>query len=199
MNGLHSAEIVRDQVRAWWTSFLTGQVDQPYPIYNAQVEAVLDRDALTVIGTVPTEADREAIEAEVERLRRYGVTVAKVDVTVLPEETGEPGLLVQTLLVTYETEAQARFAAAYLQCQSHLGRARIAVFGAAVRKSGELAEVKALIPRPYWDQVRGAIKQGHAILVVAVDETKAFQVREILDEETRSLQTLVLPPEPRKP
>jgi hypothetical protein len=29
-----------------------------------------------------------------------------------------------------------------------------------------------------------------------VDETEAFKAREVLDEDTRTLETLVLPPEP---
>jgi len=43
-----------------------------------------------------------------------------------------------------------------------------------------------------------ALDAGRSVIAVAVDETEAFRARELLDEETRSLETLVLPPEPAR-
>lgn len=47
-----------------------------------------------------------------------------------------------------------------------------------------------------WEDVQAALAENHAALILTVDETQAFQAREILDEETRSLRTVVLPPIP---
>jgi hypothetical protein len=193
-----AVEIQRDLVRSWWTSVLTGQIDEPYPVYGSRVEALLEGDVLTIVGTVPSASDHDAIIAEVERLRRYGIVTANVDVDVVAEAGGEPGLLVQTLVVTYETEAQARFAAAYLESQRCVGLVSIRVLVAASHQNNLDATMQSLLPRLYWDDARTAIEKGHAALVVTIDEARAFQVREILDEQTRSEHTLVLPPESRQ-
>ena len=53
---------------------------------------------------------------------------------------------------------------------------------------------RQVIPREYRAQVRDALRKGNTLLVVTVDEVQAFGVRELIDEETRSLMTLTLPP-----
>jgi hypothetical protein len=44
--------------------------------------------------------------------------------------------------------------------------------------------------------VRKAFDSGRAVLVLRVDETSAFRVRELLAQETRSLWTVATPPTP---
>ena len=41
---------------------------------------------------------------------------------------------------------------------------------------------------------RKALDAGHGILLTRVDETDAFEARELLDEDTRSIWTVVTPP-----
>jgi hypothetical protein len=39
-----------------------------------------------------------------------------------------------------------------------------------------------------------ALDSGHALLILRIDETEAFKVRELLDEDTRSEWTVAMPP-----
>jgi hypothetical protein len=47
--------------------------------------------------------------------------------------------------------------------------------------------------------VRTGLAAGYGVIVVRVDETDAFEARELMDEDTRSLWTLVTPPVPVRP
>ena len=186
-----------DQVRAWWTSILIRQVDQPYPVHSNHVQARIDGGVLIVTGTVPTEADRQDIQTEIQNLIGNGITEARNEVMVAADASGESGLLVQTLLGTFANEEQARFAATYLQSQSHVRPVAIHVLasGAETAVAAETMSVRQLLTKELWEGVCKTLAAHGAILVVTVDETRAFAAREVLDEETRSLATLVLPPE----
>ena len=64
-----------------------------------------------------------------------------------------------------------------------------------IRDSRETAEALHLVvPDDYWPDIEKALAQEQAVLIVTVDETLAFHAREVLEEETHSLQTVVLPP-----
>src|SRR5207249_1724524 len=52
------------------------------------------------------------------------------------------------------------------------------------------------VPPAFRDQAGEALAGGHTLLVLTVDEVDAFTVRDLLEQETRSLATLSLPPHP---
>ncbi|HUX85961.1 MAG TPA: hypothetical protein VMW65_03075 [Chloroflexota bacterium] len=187
-----------EQVRAWWTSVLIGQVDQPYPVHRDHVQARINGGVLVVTGEVPSEDDRQDIQAEIHQLIGNGITEVRDEVVVVPDARGESGLLVQTLVGTFENEEQARFAATYLQSQSRVRPVAIHVLASRTEEAtpAETVGVRQLLTEEHWQGVRNTLAAHRAILVVTVDETRAFETREILDEETRSLETVVLPPEP---
>jgi len=117
---------------------------------------------------------------------------------VVVDDSGESGLLFQTLVATFENEAPARFAATYLASQSHVRPVAIHTLASGTEQSepAEAAAVRQLLTDERWEVVPKTLAAHGAIAVVTVDETQAFAPREILDEETRSLDTVVLPPEP---
>ena len=53
-----------------------------------------------------------------------------------------------------------------------------------------------LLPAEFLSDVRKAFDAGEAVLILTVDETAVFKVRELLAEETRSLWTIATPPIP---
>jgi hypothetical protein len=192
------ARMFGEHVRAWWTSILIGQVDQPYPVYSNHVQARISGGVLVVTGDVPTEDDRQDIQAEIHHLIGNGITEVRDEVVVVADASGESGLLVQTLVGTFENEEQARFAATYLESQSHVRPVAIHILSSRTEEAtpSETVGVRQLLTEKHWQGVRKTLAANRAILVVTVDETRAFETREILDEETRSLETVVLPPEP---
>jgi hypothetical protein len=190
-----SFEVLRDRVRAWWTQVLAGQVDQAHPVQGANLKARLDGDTLVISGTVPSEADRRQIDDEVAHLRGHGVDAVRNELKVEPRGDERPGLLVQTLIGTFETAEQAGFAEGYLQGHAHVDPQHMLVIAADADEAAHTA-LRAVLPEAYQEKVKQALAAGRSVLIFTVDETEAFQARELLDEETRSLQTIVLPPEP---
>ncbi len=191
------SESFRDQVRAWWTSVLRGKVDQPYPVHGFQVKAGFEGELLVVSGTVPTEAARQELRAEVERLERLGFAKTRFGVTVVTEVSVKSGPMIQTIVATFETGGQARFAATHLSSLSQLDLVSIRVVEPDRAGSSEMEPVPGFLPEDQVRDVRAALADNHAVVILAVDEARAVQTREILDEDTQSLRTVVLPPEPR--
>lgn len=189
-----SVEVLRDRVRAWWASVLAGQVDGGHPVQGTSISAVLDGTTLVISGTVPSEADRQEIAREIEHLRGHGFDAVRDEISVEPENTSEAGLLVQTLMGVFENEEQAGFAEGYLEGHAHLKPEAMKVVAPRSDRSGRDA-VRAMLSEPYWEDADRALDAGRTLLIVTVDETEAFKARELLDEETRSLETVVTPPE----
>jgi hypothetical protein len=130
-------------------------------------------------------------------LRGNGFKSLRDELEVEPEVEAEPGLLVQTLLSLFENEEQAGFAEGYLEGHAHVHPEAMKV--TAPEGDGPAREeVRAMLPESYWDDAERALEAGRSLLIVTVDEPQAFKARELLDEETRSLETIVLPPEPAR-
>ena len=187
-------DVLPDSTRAWWTSVLTGQVDASHPIHGTKLKTRLEGDTLIVSGTVATEEDREEIAAETEHLKGHGIATVRDELEVVPEVTDESDLLVQTLVGIFENAELAGFAESYLEGHVHVRQQLLKVIAPVGAADGR-SEFRALLPEAFWEDAEKALDEGHALLIVTVDETEAFKTREVLEEETRSLRTLILPPE----
>jgi hypothetical protein len=189
-----SLEVLPDSTRAWWTSVLTGQVASSHPVHGTNLSARVEGDTLVVSGTVATEADRAEIAAETDHLKGHGIASVRNELQVVPEVTDEAGLLVQTLVATFENAEVARLAREYLESHVHVRPHLLQVISPESAEDGR-AELRALLPEAFWEDAGKALDEDRALIIATVDETEAFKARQLLDEETRSLQTLVLPPE----
>lgn len=194
-----SLKMIGDRVGAWWTSVIAGQADQPHPIHGTKIAAKVESDTLVVRGKVSSQADLDEVREEIEHLAGHGVAHVRVEVEVEEANTREKGLLRQTLVGAFDTEELAGFAAGYLEGHAHVPREAMLLVEA---DGGDAPQDRAALDYlgpPYADQVRATLDAGRTVLIVSVDEVDAFRVRELLDEETRSLETLVLPPQPASP
>jgi hypothetical protein len=189
-----SLDMLPDSTRAWWTSVLAGQADGSHPVHGANLKTRLEAETLIVSGTVPTEQDRNEIAAETEHLKGHGISTVRNELEVLPEVTDEAGLLTQTLVGIFENAELADFAKGYLEGHAHVRQQLMKLIAPDDGADGR-TELHVLLPEAFWEDADKALDEGHALLIVTVDETEAFKARELLDEDTRSLQTLVLPPE----
>src|SRR5579883_1319194 len=167
-----SLEVLRDRVRAWWTQVLAGQMDQAHPVQGGNIKAHLDGNTLVIAGSVPSEADRREIEAEVEHLRGNGVDAVRNELKVEPRGDEQPGLLVQTLIGAFETAEQAGFAEGYLQGHAHVDPRRMLVV-AADADGDARAALRSVLPDTYQQKAEQALAAGRSILIVTVDETEA--------------------------
>lgn len=189
-----SLEILRDRTRAWWLSVLAGQVEASHPVYGTTIKTDVKNGVLTLSGSVASEEDRKDIVAEADHLKQMGISRVVDELKVMPENNGDQGLLVQTLIGVFESREKAGFAEGYLEGHAHIKPDVMKVI-APGDDSGP-AVLRAILPAAWVGDAEKALEAGRALLIVTVDETEAFKTRELLDEETRSLRTLVLPPEP---
>ncbi len=190
--------LLREQRKAWWTSVLAGQVDQTYPGPRAHITPRFEESTLVISGTVPSEQERQEILADLEQLVGHGITAYQCDLEVVSESDEEPGLLAQTLVGTFDNEDQARFAASVLESRGQIDANVLQILspGPSGIPDNSVKGLRTLLTEEHLKDIEVALSENHAILVLTVDETQAFQAREILDEETRSLSTVVLPPIP---
>ena len=191
-----SLEILRDRTRAWWLSALAGQVEASHPIYGTKIKTTIKEGVLTLSGTVTSEEGHREILSETDQLKQLGVSQIVDELEVVPENSDRKGLLVQTLIGVFDNKDQAGFAQGYLEGHAHVTPdvAKVVVLDGEV----ERATLRAIVPASWIEDAQKALDAGRALLVVTVDETEAFKTRELLDEETNSLRTLVLPPEPKR-
>lgn len=187
-----SREILRVRARAWWTSVLAGQLDASHPVHGTDIHAALHGDTMVITGTVPTAQDRSDIETEVAEFQGTGFSTLRNDLVVRGGATGHAGLLTQTLLTAFESAEAAVFAQRFLTEHAHVHPKRLVVFDASATDAAH--RIATFLPEAYRDDAQGALDTGRSLLIVTVDETEAFKTRELLDEETRSLETVVLPP-----
>jgi hypothetical protein len=188
-----SADLLRDRTRAWWMAVIAGQVDQSHPTLGTDVKARVKGDTLIISGQVPSTSDRREIAREVEHLKRHGINHIRNELKVVKEQSAD----MQTLLGVFDSEERAGFAAGYLEGHAQLTPAVLQVIAPQVPADARSA-LRALLPQDCWQDAEGALKAGRSLLILIVDETDAFKARVLLDEETRSLRTLVLPPEPAR-
>ena len=186
-------DLLAEQVRAWWTAALMGNALSPHPVHGEALSVRFDDDTLVLSGYVTTEEELAALHDELDIARERGISNVRIDVEIR-EPPGEQGLLAQTLIAIFPNEALARFAFAYVEA---LGRIAHEAVELILPEAEARARIAAL-DEPYASLVRRHLDRGRAAVLVTVDETEAFHARELLDEETRSLEVVVLPPHPRR-
>ena len=97
-------------------------------------------------------------------------------------------MLVQTLIAAFDDPGRAELAQRSLE-------ADLQVPPAAMRLLRR-GQGRDLLSKPGLEHARTAVATGSCILLVTVDETAAFAVREKLEEDSPSLWTEALPPQP---
>jgi hypothetical protein len=180
------------RTKHWWASVLAGQVDDPHPIYGADLDVAFKGGVLRLSGDLPSEADRKELLNEAREF--VGRAVEKIDAEHLAvaKRKEKAGILEQTLIAAFPNRDVAEYARRYL-VESR--RVEPKVLEILDSRHGE-AKARHLLPAEFIPDVQKAFKAGDAVLILRVDETSAFKVRELLGEETRSLWTIATPPTP---
>jgi hypothetical protein len=179
-----------ERTAAWWNAVLAGETDEPHPIFGEHVTVHLHRDRLELRGMLERREDREELVRQARS--RIGKGVGEIDVShlVVVPRLERPGLLEQTIIASFGDRATAELARKFVR--EH-GRVVPKKEGIIDRTTDE--RLRKLVPDGYVDDVKRRIDRGEAVLVMRVDETVAFTVRGLLDEETRCDWSLAIPPE----
>jgi hypothetical protein len=175
---------------AWWNAVLAGETDEPHPIFGERISVRLHRDRLELRGVLDRREDRAGLVRQARS--RIGKGVREVDVSrlVVAPRLERPGLLEQTIVASFSDRATAELARKFV-----LEHGRVAPRQEAIIDRTNVERLRSLVPREHLDDVQRRIDRGEAVLVMRVDEIAAFTLRGLLEEETRSLWSLAIPPE----
>jgi hypothetical protein len=182
---------------AWWGHVLAGDIDEPHPLHGSAVAVRLRGTRLRLVGELESEEDREELVRQARS--RIGKGIGSVDVSDLSvaHRRERPGILDQTMISAFPSRAAAEFAREFV-----IKHSRVVPQQHEIVDATHSDKLRLIVPADFADKVARAVDTGLAVLILRVDETAAFRVREILDEETRSKWTVAMPPVPastRKP
>jgi hypothetical protein len=177
------------RIAAWWNDVLAGETDEPHPVLGGRLVVHLKRDRLELHGVLDRREDREEIVRQARA--RIGHGVREVDASRLrvARRLEKPGLLDQTIIASFADRATAELARRFV-----LEQTRIKPKHEAIVDAGNAERLRALLPEELTGDVQRRIESGEAVLLLTVDETEAFTIRGLLEEESRSRWTMATPP-----
>jgi hypothetical protein len=180
-------------VDAWWAALLAGDVDKPHPVYG-DLKAQLDGGRLRLSGGLETESDRNDLVRQARERIGHGIDRFDVSHLNVRPRNEKPGILRQTLISAFPNLAAAEYARAFV-----LKHSRVAPLQDELVDSTQANKLTLLLPEGFLRDAGKALDEGGALLILQVDETAAFRVRELLEEDTRSDWTIAVPPELMEP
>jgi hypothetical protein len=176
-------------IDAWWAAVLAGDVNQPHPLYTG-LKVRLEGRRMRLSGELESDEDRTGLIRQARE--RIGRGIDRVDVSRLTvtTRTEKPGILEQTLISAFPSRGAAEYARDFV-----IKLSRVVPKQSDIVDADRAGELRRLVPAGFLATARKAIDSGDALLSLRVDETEAFRVRELLEEETRSEWTIGLPPQ----
>jgi len=180
-----------NQVESWWTAVLLGQAGQPHPLYGDAVDVKLHGGVVHLSGQLDSPQDRQELIAEGHRYLGRGIDDVDARRLTVKRRDERRGLFDQTIIAAFPNPAVADHALAFLRQHR-----RLRPKDAGTVKSGHDPLLEKI--GEFATDARKALQHGHGVLVTRVDETDAFEARELLDEDTRSIWTMVTPPVPAR-
>ena len=178
-------------IDAWWKVIMAGGVDEPHPVHGDDLKISIRHGVLRLVGTLPTQDDKRELLAKAREYVGHGID--KVDAAHLKvfKPQDKPGILEQTLVAAFANRDVAEIARSHLVDIRRLKAKQIEII------DGDHEDrARRLLPADFVGDVQKAFRAGQAVLILRVDETEAFKVREMLAEDTRSRWTVTTPPTP---
>lgn len=176
-------------VDAWWATVLAGDVAEPHPTFG-DVKVRLQGSRLRLSGQLESDDDRKELVHQARQWIGHDIDCVDVAGLTVVSRKERPGILAQTLISAFPSRDAAEFARDFVIRHSRV-----------VPKQSEIVDtdpadgLRSLIREDLVRDARKALRGGHALLILRVDETEAFRVRELLEEDTRSEWTIAAPPE----
>ena len=172
---------------------LAGAAVGPHPLHGEKVVVRLTDGRLLLGGEVDRPADRDEL---IEQARsRIGRGIHDVDARrLVVRSSGEKaGVLDQTLVAALPDRKTAELVRTFV-----VEHGRVTPRAEAIVEPGGRRPLRDLVSPELAEDAEKLLDRGMVLLVLRVDETSAFTVRRLLDEDTRSTWTVAAPPEPRR-
>jgi hypothetical protein len=177
------------RINSWWDAVLAGRKDVPHPVYGTAVSVHLKDRHLRLAGVMESRKDlKELVHQARERI---GDGIHDIDASHLTvvDQTEKPGILDQVLIAAFDSREVAELARKYV-----LERSRVVPKREEIVDPEHAGNLGKVVPADFVPDVQRALEAGRAVLVLQVDETEVFDVRELLEEDTRNLWTVAAPP-----
>jgi hypothetical protein len=187
MKGEHPP--VSAAIDAWWDAILAGRVDEPHPVHGDDLKVGIKHNVLRLAGALASEEDRRELLDRAESYVGHGIDQVDCQHLKVVERKEKAGILEQTLIAAFPNRDVAELARKYL-----VDIRRVKPKHIEILDRSQEDRVRRLVPEAFAGDVQKAFDAGEAVLIVRVDETDAFKVRELLAEDTRSTRTVSTPP-----
>lgn len=175
-------------VDAWWASVLAGDVYDPHPLHR-DVKVRLHGGRLRLSGALESIEDRDELVRQARERIGHGIDQMDVSGLKVVSREEKPGILEQTLISAFPGRAAAEYAREFV-----LKHSRVVPMQSDIVDAGSAERLRIVLPEEVARDTGKALDSAHALLILRVDETEAFKVRELLDEDTRSEWTVTTPP-----
>jgi hypothetical protein len=169
---------------------IAGLVDDPHPIYGADLDVAFKGGVLRLSGELPSIADKQELLKEAREYVGRGVEAIDAKHLKVAKSGEKAGVLEQTLIAAFPNRDVAEYARRYLVESRRVHATQLEIVDS---HHGE-ARARQLLPPEFISDVQKALSAGDAVLILRIDEITAYKVRQLLAEETRSLWTIATPP-----
>ena len=176
-------------ISAWWDGVLAGDVDEPHPILGEQLTVRLTDGRLHLFGELERPEDREALIRQARAHVGHGVHQIDVSGLRVRGRHERRGILDQTLVAAYQHRDTAELARKFV-----LEHSRVTPKHDEIVEPKESGRLGRLLPRELVEDAKKLLGRQYSLLVIRVDETDAYRVRALLEEETHSTWTIASPP-----
>jgi hypothetical protein len=175
-------------VVAWWASVLAGDVYDPHPIHR-DLKVRLHGGRLRLSGELESIEDCDELVRQARQRIGHGIDHVDVSGLEVINRDEKPGILEQTLISAFPGREAAEYAKEFV-----LEHSRVVPMRSDIVDAGSADRLRRMQSVDVAGDVGRALDSGRALLILRVDETEAFKVRELLDEDTRSEWTVAMPP-----
>jgi hypothetical protein len=176
-------------IDAWWATVLAGDVSEPHPVFG-EVKVQLHGSRLRLSGELESDAERKDLVDQARQRIGHGIDAVDVSDLKVASRKEKPGILEQTLVSAFPSRDAAEFARDFV-----IKHSRVVPKQSEIVDTNHADPIRKLVPANCARAARKALDSGQALLILTVDETEAFRVRELLDEDTRSEWTVAAPPQ----
>src|SRR3982075_1672511 len=176
-------------IDAWWATVLAGDVSEPHPVFG-DVKVQLRGSRLRLSGELASDAERKDLVDQARQRIGHGIDGVDVSDLKVTSRKEKPGILEQTLVSGFPSRDAAEFARDFV-----INHSRVVPKQSEIVETNRADTLRKLVPGDFVRVARKALDPGQALLILTVDETEAFRVRELLEEDTRSEWTVASPPQ----
>lgn len=189
VTGSPGAKTSASLIDAWWATVLAGDVSEPHPVFG-DVKVQLHGSRLRLSGELESDAERKDLVDQARQRIGHGIDGVDVSDLKVTSRKEKPGILEQTLVSAFPSRDAAEFARDFV-----IKHSRVVPKQSEIVDTNHADILRKLVPGDLARAARRALETRRALLILTVDETEAFRVRELLEEDTRSEWTVASPPQ----